>query len=140
MARRAFHRTDRLGRQVKQALALALSQGTREVLLHEVVVTDVEVTRDLSLARVYYYLGAPEHQPDVERALERAGGFLRGRVGEAVRARQIPELRFIYDHSVEHGRRVEEILAGLQGQGASPEDPEAGAEAPPSGDDDPGIG
>ena len=135
MARRAFHRTDRLNRQVKEALAVALRQGAREELLHDVIVTDVEVTRDLSVARVFYYLAEPSQQPEVEQALKRAGGFLRGRVAEAVRARQVPELRFRYDRSVETGRRVEEILAGLNPLDADDAAGTAPPDAAPEGDE-----
>lgn len=129
MARRAFHRTDRLNRQVKEALAVALRQGAREERLRDIIVTDVEVTRDLSVARVFYYLADPSGQADVERALARAAGFLRGRVAESIRARQVPELRFRYDRSVETGRRVEEILAGLQPAAPAEADAEPKAEA-----------
>lgn len=135
MARRAFHRTDRLNRQVKEALALALLQGTREELLREVVVTDVEVTRDLSVARVFYYLADPDLQADVEAALGRAAGFLRGRVADSIRARQVPELRFRYDRSVETGRRVEEILAGLHAE--PPAEDEPSSPAAPQGSHEP---
>jgi ribosome-binding factor A len=129
MARRPFKRTDRLNRQVKEVLAVALSLETREDVLRQVVVTDVEVTRDLSLARVFYYLmdGAPAAEVDV--ALARANGFLRGRVGQQVRTRITPELRFVFDDSVERGCRVEAILAELPEVVAEPEGEAEGAAA-----------
>lgn len=129
MARRPFKRTDRLNRQVKEVLAVALSRETREDLLRDVVVTAVEVTRDLSLARVFYYLMDEAQQPQIEEALVRASGFLRSRVGQEVRMRVTPELRFVYDHSVEHGRRVEAILAELPDVGPAPADPDEPAAA-----------
>ncbi len=110
--RRPFNRTDRLGSQIKEVLAVALLRDTREEILHRIVVTDVEVTRDLSLARVYYQVmnGDPE---EVKDALERASGFLRSRVGKQVRARHTPELRFYHDDTLEKGLRVEKILSSL---------------------------
>lgn len=114
MPSRSFSRTDRLGRQIHQVLAVAMAQESREEALRQVMLTDVEVTRDLSLARVYYYVGDADGLPAVERALGRARGFLRRRVGEQIRARQTPELRFVYDESVERGRRIEEILDDLR--------------------------
>ena len=58
----------------------------------------------------------------VTKALGRASGFLRSRVGQQIRARNTPELRFSYDQSVDLGRRIEEILADI---GPLPEDEEA---------------
>ena len=97
---------------MKQVLAIAIQREAREDVLHNVVVTDVEVTPDLSLARVFYYAmgGEPEA---IDAALHRAAPFLRRRVGEEIRARHTPELRFLVDTSIERGRRVEEILHQL---------------------------
>lgn len=130
MARkRPFQRTDRLSSQIRQTLALALQLETREELLRQIVVTDVEVTNDLSLARVYWHAlpsaAAELDRPGVEAALARASGFLRGRIGEAIRARKLPELRFHHDDALDHGRHIETILhriAEERGPEAAPED------------------
>lgn len=110
--KRPFKRTDRLASQIQQTLALALQRESHEEVLRSVVITGVEVTRDLSLARVFYYIMGGDAEA-VAAGLERARGFLRRRVGEEVRARITPELRFAVDASIDHGRRVEEILRDL---------------------------
>jgi len=115
--RRSFHRTDRLNRQIQQILAVALQMETREEILRQVIITAVEVTRDLSLARVHYFpmSGEPEAAVlgELEEAFERARGFLRTRVGQELRLRHTPELRFHLDTGITSGRRVEEILQEL---------------------------
>ena len=110
--KRPYHRTDRLNRQVAEVLARAVQRETREEVLRHAIITGVEVTRDLSVARVYYQLmgGDPA---EVAEAFERASGFLRCRVGDQIRMRQTPELRFKYDESIDRGRRVEELLATM---------------------------
>lgn len=133
--KRPFKRTDRLASQIQQTLALALQRESHEEVLRAVVVTGVEVTRDLSLARVFYYVMGGD--PDaVAAGLERARGFLRRRVGEEVRARITPELRFALDTSIDHGRRVEEILRDLN---LAPVDDAASSDdgGGDAGDDDP---
>lgn len=125
MARkRPFRRTDRLASQIQQVLAVAVQRESRMDDLHGVVITGVDVTSDLSLARVHYYLmsGDPEA---VAAALEKARGFLRRRVGEEIRARVTPELRFLVDKSIDHGRRIEEILRDLDIPPAEDEDEDA---------------
>ncbi len=123
--RRPFKRTERLNKQIKQVLAVAVQRETREDSLRQVMITDVEVTNDLSLARVFYYPMGGDAQA-ISKAFERAGGFLRRRVGEEIRARTTPELRFIFDNSIDHGRRVEGILAGLDLSTPPPQDGEEG--------------
>jgi ribosome-binding factor A len=113
MARRPFHRTDRLGPEMKEVLAQVLHREAREPLVARVVVTDVEVTRDLSVARVFYDAPADLDAGAVQEALDRAAGFLRRRVGQEIRVRAVPELRFAADTSIERGRRVEAILDDL---------------------------
>lgn len=130
--KRPFRRTDRLASQIQQVLAVAVQRESRMDDLHGVVITGVDVTSDLSLARVFYYLmsGDPEL---VAAALERARGFLRRRVGEEIRARVTPELRFILDKSIDHGRRIEEILRDLDIPPAEPEDADSDSD---QGDDE----
>ena len=109
---RPYHRTDRLNRQVAEVLAKAIQRETREEILRSAIITGVEVTRDLSVARVYFQTMGTDRD-ETAAAFKRAAGFLRCRVGEQVRMRQTPELRFKYDESVDHGLRVEALLAEL---------------------------
>ena len=113
MARRSFLRTERLSKQIGEVVALTLRREAREEILRTVVVTGCDVTRDLSFATIHYYLADDVDRGQVVDALERASGFLRSRVGQQIRARSTPELRFSYDSSVAHGRRIEEILAEI---------------------------
>ncbi len=137
--RRPFRRTDRLSSQVREVLALALMRETREAVLREVVITDVEVTSDLSLARVYWHALPGAAGADVEavgKAFDRAGRFLRAKVGEVVRARITPELRFLHDDALDQGRRIEEVLRTIAAE--RPADDEGGsppAEAGPAPDE-----
>jgi len=117
MARkRPFLRTDRLASQIHQTLATAVQRESREAILRAIVFTEVSVTSDLSLARVYWHAlpGEAEHDREaVEAALGRANGFLRARVAEAIRARKLPELRFMHDDALDHGRHIESILGEI---------------------------
>jgi ribosome-binding factor A len=91
---------------------MSLKTETREALLHEVTVMDVEVTRDLSLARVYLYV-PEDRQEEVREALDRAQGFLRSSVAKKIRMRHAPELRFSFDVSLDRAQRIESILSDM---------------------------
>ncbi len=130
--KRPFHRTDRLQSQVREVIALALQRETREALLRLVVITDVEVTSDVSLARVYWHAlpgSAALDREAVEAAFARASRFLRAKVGEVVTARITPDLRFIHDDALDRGRRIEDVLRTIDIPPAPVEVPVVAAES-----------
>ncbi len=130
--KRPFQRTDRLQSQVREVLALALQRETREELLRAVVITDVDVTNDVSLARVYWHALPGMAATDIEAvqaAFTRATGFLRAKLGEVVRARVTPDLRFIHDDALDRGRRIEDVLRAIERERPPPE-PEVAASEP----------
>lgn len=76
-----------------------------------VTLTHVQVTPDLQHASVYYtVLGQPSTRKQTGRALERAAPFLRRQIGRRLRLRRVPEIRFVYDESIEGQDRVEQLL------------------------------
>jgi ribosome-binding factor A len=79
-----------------------------------VTITDVEVTPDVARAYVYFtVLGGEEARDDALQGLRSAAGWLRRELGQSLRLRNIPELIFRYDVSVERGERISAILDEL---------------------------
>jgi ribosome-binding factor A len=63
---------------------------------------------------VYYsVLGGEEERRSAEQGLESAAGLLRRELGSRTRLRHTPELVFIWDSSLEHGARMEELFDQL---------------------------
>ena len=75
-----------------------------------VTITDVKVSNDLSYAKVYFTVLDQNKIEETTKALESAAGFIRHELRERVDIRQIPELNFIYDKSIEYGNKIEEKL------------------------------
>jgi ribosome-binding factor A len=74
-------------------------------------VTDVEVTPDLSFARIYVsVLGSGDESARVLAALEHAAPFVRRQLAPRLKLREMPEIRFVRDDSLERGARVDELL------------------------------
>ncbi len=74
-------------------------------------ITSVNVTPDLQRANVNVsVLGDDAERRESLRALERAKGFLRKRIGEELSLRQVPELRLHLDTSLDHALRIGELL------------------------------
>lgn len=104
-------RPARVAQLVQAALGRLLLQEARDRRLHDVIVTDVRMTPDLKLARVWvrHLAVRPEAGP-VMAALARATPFLRSRLGAEAGLRWVPELRFEYDRLIDDAARVERLL------------------------------
>ena len=111
----ASHRPDRVGDQIRQELSVLLSRGeVHDPGIGFITLTRVKVSPDLQVARVYYTtLGDEAARRETAKALRRATGFFRKRVGERLQLRRVPELQFQFDESVMHQDRVEQILREL---------------------------
>ena len=110
---REFSRNQRLGNQVLRTLNELLRFETKDPRLEGVSLTVVELSRDLSVARVYYSLLDPAGDPaPVQAGLEKAAGFLRARLAAALSVRHVPEVRFVHDDSAEHGMKISELIDG----------------------------
>ena len=74
-------------------------------------IVDVEVSHDNSYAKVFYSVfGSDEQKEKTKEAIEQNKPKIRYEVGKRIRLRVTPELRFIYDDSIERGSKVTEII------------------------------
>lgn len=108
-------RQRRVSELIHRELSLLLMLEARDPRLSGVTITDVSVTPDLLLARVYFtVLGDADDEKQARAGLEGAGGFLRTQLAGRVRLRFVPELVFEVDGSSAYGRRIEELLDQLK--------------------------
>lgn len=76
-----------------------------------VTIGDVVVSGDLAHARVYYtLLGDPSIRQSTQEGLEKASGFLRGKLGKYLHSRLTPNLSFIYDETEESSERLDALI------------------------------
>lgn len=107
----ASRRQRRVAQQIHRELSQLLLREVRDPRLAEVTITEVRVTPDLLLARIYFsVLGEDGADKEALAALERAKGFLRTQLAERLSLRFVPELEFMLDKSAEYGQRIEELL------------------------------
>jgi ribosome-binding factor A len=114
---RKYPRTARVNESLQEVLAEELERLS-DPRLELVTITGVDVTRDLSRAKVFYStLGVettaadPERlAADAEAGLNAAGPHLRAVVGRQLRLRQVPALVFAVDSGIVRGQRIEQIL------------------------------
>ena len=108
-------RDGQLEETMRRVLAEALSNGIDDPRVGFVTISEVRLNRDRTIAEVFYtVLGDEDEREQSLAGLKRARGYLRHIVGEHVRMRQLPELRFKYDDSLDRSFRVEEALDRIQ--------------------------
>ena len=118
---REFSRNVRVASQLQRELAELLRSDVKDARLGMVTVSDVEVTRDLSLAKVYVsFLGARQTAAESVKLLAGLGPLLRHEVARRMRMRVIPEFRFIFDDSVERGLHMDAVIDGLHAPKSDP--------------------
>lgn len=106
-----FPRSRRIAEQIKRELAGIIHAELKDPRVGMVTITDVEVTPDCAHATAFFTLLAGEQGAGRAAAgLERAAGFLRGRLAQRLAMRAVPELRFRYDESVERGARISQLI------------------------------
>lgn len=104
-------RVGRVGEQIKKELSQILQTELKDPRIGFVTVTGVEVTNDLSQAKVYLsVLGSEEQKEETLKALAKGQGFIRTELGRRIRLRYTPELIFKFDTSIEYGSHIEKLL------------------------------
>lgn len=111
--KKSFHRTDRVSAQLRRELGAIVHNVVREYGLPSVSVSDVEVTRDMAHAKVFFTALQAERAKEALKGLNELVPEIRHALSLAVRMRHTPELHFHYDDSVDRGERIDNILRDL---------------------------
>lgn len=100
---------------IRTHLTSLLERKVNDPRLHMVTITDVTITPDALRADVHFsVLGGAEAQAEAQAGMESAGGWMRRELGRRLRLRNIPELVFHYDPSLEQGEHIAGILDELK--------------------------
>lgn len=133
-------RLAQVNEQLKREISRILRREVHDPRLGVVIVTGVEVTSDLSLARVYVRPGEPNKDWEaMMEGLQAAGPYVRRELGKDLRLRNIPELDFREDRTLEKAMRIERILDDVLPEEEGEDGPDD-RERPGSGSDDEASG
>lgn len=110
MGHRDFKRSDRVAAQMRRTLATAIHQDLPDEDTSFITISDVEVTRDLSVAKVYINTLDPSQEKLALQTLRLNAKALRQVIAREMNSRKVPELRFKYDASLEYGQKLEYLI------------------------------
>ena len=112
--KRGQGRPQRIGDLIQREIADLLAREVRDPRVGMVTLTSVDVSPDMSHAKVFFTLLDKDHLDEVQQGLRRAAGFLRSQLAKRVKLYSIPELRFEYDESVERADRLSQLIDSVK--------------------------
>ena len=101
---------------IQRELSELLRRELRDPRVGMVTLTAVDVSPDLSHAKIFVTILEKEKQAETIRALQRAAGFLRSQLAHRMKLYTTPELRFAYDESIERGDRLSRLIDSVVGR------------------------
>lgn len=107
-------KSERVSDALIEQISYIIETEVKNKNIQFVTITDVKVSNDLSYSKVYFTVLDESKIVDTTKALKSAAGFIRHELRERVDIRQIPELNFVYDESIEYGNKIENILEQLK--------------------------
>ncbi len=114
-------RRARVAEQILKELGEILHHRIKDPRKGWLTVTRVELSRDLLYAKVGVSVyGDEKAKRDAMDVLRRAGAFIRSELGKRLRLRQVPEIHFKLDESIEYSQRIHDILESLDIPPAEP--------------------
>ena len=101
---------ERLNDQFQKEISIILNTEVKNQDIKFVTITGCEITNDLSFCKVYFTVLDDSKKDTTLKALKSASSYIRGLLSQRIDIRHTPELRFIYDESIEYGNKIEHII------------------------------
>ncbi|WP_406663763.1 30S ribosome-binding factor RbfA [Gallaecimonas sp. GXIMD1310] len=108
-----FSRTRRVGQELQREIAVILQREVKDPRIGMVTVSAVEVSRDLSHAKVFITLFEQDEAKVQQtlKGLQEAKPYIRSLIGSRIRLRVVPELKFVHDTSLIDGMRISNAVS-----------------------------
>ncbi len=103
-------RDKRIGEQIQKDLMDILRVRVKDPRAKWITITDVEVKPDFSWAKIFYTTMDDNLREDAGKALDSARGFIRSELSKGFKTYSIPQLKFVYDESLERGSKILSII------------------------------
>lgn len=111
------HRPERIAEAIKKEIADLLRNEIKDPRVGFVTITGVEVTKDLSFAKIFIsVMGSEEQRAETLSTLQKAAGYMRSEIGRRIKVRHAPEIIFKLDTSLDNGTRIMELLREINRQ------------------------
>ena len=106
---------DRLNNMFVEEISKIIHEEIKDKDIGFVTITDAKITSDLSFAKIYI-TSLDDNREKVLNALNKASGFIRTLLCDRVKIRKMPEIHFVYDESIEYGKKIEDIIERINSE------------------------
>lgn len=107
---------NRINEELVRTISYILANESTDKLLKTITITGADVSDDLSFAKIYFTSLSDLNKNDITKEVNEASKMVRKFVASKMNLRQTPNLRFIYDESIEYGNRIESIIKKINEQ------------------------
>jgi ribosome-binding factor A len=107
-------RPQRLGDLIQREVSDLIRLEVRDPRVGMITITSVDVSPDMSHARLFFTLLEKDKLEDTLQGLKRSAGFLRSQLAKRMKMYTTPELRFEYDESIERGDRLSRLIDSVK--------------------------
>ena len=101
-------KNERINSNLQKEISYIIANEVKNPNIKFITITYCDVTSDLSYAKVYFTTMGDSKE--TLKGLKSAKGFIRKSLADRIELRHIPELEFIYDESIEYGKRIEDKI------------------------------
>jgi len=110
-----FARSDRVSGQIQKVLSEILLKKVKDPRLENASITDVKMSRDLRIARIYFVApGNKKSMEEAEEGFKSALGYVKRTLARQLGLRYMPDLKFFYDESFEYGLQIDKVLKAVK--------------------------
>lgn len=106
---------DRLNNMFVEEISKIIHNEIKDKDVGFVTVTDARITNDLSFAKIYITSLNNDREKTL-KALNKASGFIRTMLCDKVKIRKMPEIHFVYDESIEYGKKIDDIIERINNE------------------------
>lgn len=129
-----YPRSHRVADYIQRELSGLIRNELKDPRLSPMLtIASVEVSRDLSIAKIYYSVFDADEREPSQLALDSASGFLRKQLARRMKTRSVPQLRFYYDDSAERGAQMSALIANAVASNTTDDDAAADEDESASG-------
>ena len=109
-----MERTDRIEEEIKKVVGSLIDNGIKDPRVNGLIsVTKVDVSKDMKYCKIYVSMIGTKDVEEAMEGLNSAKGVVRKEIGDRIRTFNTPEVKFIYDDSMEYGQHIDKIISSL---------------------------
>jgi ribosome-binding factor A len=111
MRKYSNNRSGRIADQIHKDIADILRNKVKDPRTKWIIIYEVEVDKNYSYAKIFWNILNDKFEVnEVNKALESAKGYIRSELSKGFKTYTIPQLKFIFDDSIERGTKILNLI------------------------------